>query len=215
MNLVASALTATFLVAALTIEWRVTERAPPSAAGQRCQGNTRLLQLADLVYLPKANYRTTGLDRSTRLIMVGSSFAGVLLAWAVAAALPSTVLIPPAVAIGIGAVAMGCGAGLRIWSIKVLGKNFSRVVEIQTHHELIVTGPYRLIRNPAYSGGILVYLGIGVMTCSWAGALVALAIPLAGRVPRVLVEEQALRVRFGRQYGDYMKRTTRFIPWVV
>jgi protein-S-isoprenylcysteine O-methyltransferase Ste14 len=215
VNPVASALVATFLVAAITIEWWVTERAVGPTASQRHSKNTKLLQIADLVYLPKTDHIATGLDRSTRFILVGSSFGGVLLAWGVAAALPSAALIPPATAIVIGMIVMGSGASLRIWSIKRLGKNFSRVVEIQTQHELICTGPYRLIRNPAYCGGILVFLGIGIVTGNWVSALLAVIVPLAGRVPRVLAEEQALKATFGHEYTDYMERTTRFIPWIV
>ena len=86
------------------------------------------------------------------------------------------------------------------------------LVEIQTDHRLIETGPYRRIRHPGYLGGLLVLLGVGIATANWL-AIVGLMVPvLAAFLWRIRVEEEALRGEFGRQFDSYAGRTCRLVP---
>src|SRR6266498_1396694 len=47
------------------------------------------------------------------------------------------------------------GSTLRIYSIQTLGHYFTCNVEILKDHKLVTTGPYKYIRHPSYSGGIM------------------------------------------------------------
>src|SRR3954447_20680156 len=47
------------------------------------------------------------------------------------------------------------GIALAIWARSHLGSNWSARVSIRAGHELIQSGPYRLIRHPIYTGMIL------------------------------------------------------------
>src|SRR5215472_17613679 len=57
----------------------------------------------------------------------------------------------------------GIGFGLAIWARRELGKNWSAIVSIREGHELIMSGPYRFIRHPIYSGILLAVAGTGLL----------------------------------------------------
>ena len=78
--------------------------------------------------------------------------------------------------------------------------------------ELVITGPYRYVRNPIYVGALSLFLGHFLWFGYWAlltYAVVAL-IGVHGFV--VLYEEPALKKRFGAAYEDYLKQVPRWIP---
>jgi protein-S-isoprenylcysteine O-methyltransferase Ste14 len=73
-------------------------------------------------------------------------------------------------------------------------------------------GPYRLVRNPMYIGGVSMLLGLGLYLTSVAMALFALMALLLIHTFVVLVEEPGLRKRFGQKYEDYCHAVPRWIP---
>src|SRR5271157_3227762 len=73
-------------------------------------------------------------------------------------------------------------------------------------------GPYRLVRNPMYVGGVTTLLGWGLCIRSVAMVLYALVVFLLVHTFVVLVEEPGLRKRFGQEYQDYCKRVPRWVP---
>jgi protein-S-isoprenylcysteine O-methyltransferase Ste14 len=58
-------------------------------------------------------------------------------------------------------------------------------------------------------------LGIGSALGNWAGLLVLVAAVTIAYGYRVSVEERALVAVLGDRYRAYMRRTTRFVPFVV
>jgi len=76
---------------------------------------------------------------------------------------------------------------------------------------LVLTGPYRLTRNPMYLGLALLYLGISL----WVNTVwPLLALPLVLLVIHFGVvrrEEAYLERRFGEQYRAYRARVRRWI----
>ena len=106
------------------------------------------------------------------------------------------------------------GVALRWSSIFYLGRFFTVDVAIAQQHELIDTGPYRLIRHPSYTGALLTFVGFGLALGSWL-ALLCLILPItAAFLWRVRVEEQALTEALGDAYREYMLRTKRLVPFV-
>jgi len=73
-------------------------------------------------------------------------------------------------------------------------------------------GPYRLVRNPMYVGGISMLLGLGLYLRSISMALFALVAFLLIHTFVVLAEEPGLRKRFGHEYEDYCRTVPRWIP---
>ncbi len=73
-------------------------------------------------------------------------------------------------------------------------------------------GPYRLVRNPMYIGGVSMLLGWGLYLKSVSMVLYGLAVFLLIHTFVVLVEEPGLRKRFGQPYEDYCHAVPRWIP---
>src|SRR3982074_818405 len=44
------------------------------------------------------------------------------------------------------------GVAFAIWAIATLGRHYDLELEIHRDHELVRTGPYRLVRHPVYTG---------------------------------------------------------------
>ena len=77
---------------------------------------------------------------------------------------------------------------------------------------LVVTGPYRWVRNPMAIGGVGQSLGVALMVGSW----IALLIPLAGAVVWSTwmrpAEERFLVATFGADYLRYRERVGLWVP---
>lgn len=78
--------------------------------------------------------------------------------------------------------------------------------------DLVITGPYRYVRNPMYVAVLAVILGQGLLLGNVRvlgyGALVWLACHLFV----VAYEEPTLRASFGAQYEDFCGAVPRWIP---
>jgi protein-S-isoprenylcysteine O-methyltransferase Ste14 len=157
----------------------------------------------------------TPTDQGSRLRIGISLWSGVFGAFLVAWAVPST-QIPSSgwpVLLG-GLVLMWGGIALRIWAVRTLGPLFRTVVMIHANHQLIRTGPYRLIRHPSYAGSLLTLAGLGLALGNWLSLLVAVLGALVGFTRRIQIEEAALQARFGDTYTAYARRTWRLVPLI-
>lgn len=77
---------------------------------------------------------------------------------------------------------------------------------------LVVSGPYRWVRNPMISGVILVLCGEAALLRSVPHALWAASFAALNAVYIPLIEEPGLRRRFGAAYADYCAQVPRFVP---
>lgn len=76
---------------------------------------------------------------------------------------------------------------------------------------LVITGPYRYVRNPLYDTDMAVILGAMLLTLKW-GLSVLLIAYLLQLGMQLYLEERELRVRFGRAYERYCRLVPRFVP---
>jgi protein-S-isoprenylcysteine O-methyltransferase Ste14 len=106
------------------------------------------------------------------------------------------------------------GLALRLWAILTLGALFRRTVHLQEGHRMITSGPYRIVRNPAYLGSLLALIGVGLGLGSWLSALVLAIAGLLGFGRRIHVEDAALTRQFGDEHAAYRKRKAALIPFV-
>jgi protein-S-isoprenylcysteine O-methyltransferase Ste14 len=104
------------------------------------------------------------------------------------------------------------GSLLRNWALLSLGKFFSRVVEIESEHRIITSGPYRWLRHPAYTGMLLINVGVLMAIGTWLGSLIALILILAATLYRIRVEENLLIETFKDEYRRYMAHTWLLFP---
>jgi protein-S-isoprenylcysteine O-methyltransferase len=106
------------------------------------------------------------------------------------------------------------GILLRVWSVLTLGRHFRTVVHILDDHKLVTSGPYRVLRHPSYTGGLMTLMGIGMAFGNWISLAAATGSIFIGYGVRILIEEAALKKHFGEAWAAHKKRTWAFIPFV-
>jgi protein-S-isoprenylcysteine O-methyltransferase Ste14 len=77
--------------------------------------------------------------------------------------------------------------------------------------KLVVSGPYRYVRNPLYDTDMTLILGTALLTRNW-GLVLLLAAYVAQLVMQLRLEERELRARFGAAYTRYCRMVPRFLP---
>lgn len=112
----------------------------------------------------------------------------------------------------LGLILMFFGITLREYAIITLGKSFTVRVETNKNRKITKNGPYRYIRHPSYTGGLLTAIGIPLATGTWVGAILTFIIMMLVYNYRINVEEKALIESFGRKYLEYMKNTWKLFP---
>ena len=105
------------------------------------------------------------------------------------------------------------GAAFNRWARAELGNNYRSQLTIVHDHEVINSGPYRLVRHPMYTGATLICLGCALAVDAWPASL-AWALPAASLVHRVQVEEQLLRSALGHRYEHFADSRARLAPGV-
>ena len=102
------------------------------------------------------------------------------------------------------------GIGLVAWAALWFHRKRTTIEPRERPVRLIVEGPFRINRNPIYTGMWLLLLGWGV----WLGAVSALVPPLLfpSLIARRFIagEEASLREAFGAEADRYIARTRRW-----
>ncbi|HYA31239.1 MAG TPA: isoprenylcysteine carboxylmethyltransferase family protein [Thermodesulfovibrionales bacterium] len=115
----------------------------------------------------------------------------------------------------IGIILTFIGLGFSTWARLHLGKNWSSMVEVKVGHRLVRTGPYRIVRNPMYTGFIISFVGAAIAFGQVLGFIV-LTIVFVSIWVKIKAEEKILLEKFGVEYMQYKKDVrAAIIPWVV
>jgi protein-S-isoprenylcysteine O-methyltransferase Ste14 len=117
--------------------------------------------------------------------------------------------------IGMAAVAVTlAGMLFAVWARISLGRNWSSVPTIKEEHQLIRSGPYRLVRHPIYSGFLVAMFGTFLANGRVSGALSVILLWFAWTAKSRIEEEFMLRT-FGSDYEDYRHTTGALFPRVL
>lgn len=116
--------------------------------------------------------------------------------------------------LALGLAVFAAGLALRAWAVRELGRFFRFTVVVQADHQVVDSGPYRLIRHPSYTGLLMAALGLGISLGTWLSIPLCLAPPLVGFSIRLAHEERVLANELGEPYRAYMRRTWRLVPGV-
>ncbi|MFT4152469.1 methyltransferase family protein [Parafilimonas sp.] len=115
----------------------------------------------------------------------------------------------------IGVVFIILGIWIRVWAIMQLGNFFTPTVQIKEGHDLIILGPYAIVRHPSYLGAFLCITSGALILDSFVGYLIACIAMGIAYYFRIKVEEQKLIAYFGESYITYKKRTKAIIPFIL
>jgi len=114
----------------------------------------------------------------------------------------------------LGLAATICGCAFAIWARACLGSNWSAIATVKQNHELIVRGPYAVVRHPIYSGLLLALAG----TATAVGeirAFIGLGLAFIAFFLKSAAEEQFMREEFSGEYARYSQRVRRLIPFIL
>jgi protein-S-isoprenylcysteine O-methyltransferase Ste14 len=115
----------------------------------------------------------------------------------------------------IGLLLIVLGSLLRRYCFRTLGEYFTGDVRATPGQTVISSGPYRWVRHPSYTAGMMMFIGIGLALGSWASFALLTIATIATYSYRVAVEERALLEAIGEPYRSYMKGRKRFVPYIV
>ena len=132
-----------------------------------------------------------------------------------------------------GCAMMTTGAIIRLVCYRALGRFFTWELTLTKDQHLVTTGPYSIVRHPAYAGSwllsigsVLMHLGPGgwlyecvsghplsnTMMAAWGILRVTVAVILTTRVNR---EDEVLRKEFGEEWKAWARRTPyKLIPFL-
>jgi len=116
--------------------------------------------------------------------------------------------------LAVALLVLWAGVALRLWAIRVLGRFFRGVVHIQQDHQVVRDGPYRVLRHPAYTGGLVAVFGLALASDNLLSVVALFGCVLAGVLYRIRVEERVLVSALGEAYTGYAATTFRLVPGV-
>lgn len=106
------------------------------------------------------------------------------------------------------------GMVFRLWAVLTLGRFFRTMVRVHDDHQLITSGPYRVLRHPSYTGAMLTLAGFGLAMGNWLSLALAISLPLIAFLRRIQVEEAALAGRFGDTFAAQKRRSWALVPFI-
>ena len=102
------------------------------------------------------------------------------------------------------------GVCIRIWATKNIGKRIPWMKK--KGKELVKTGPYAIVRNPLYSGNILITTGLSFISeLVWIIPFIFFYFFTLYHLIAIY-EEKKLLERWGDNYRDYLNDVPRWIP---
>jgi protein-S-isoprenylcysteine O-methyltransferase Ste14 len=115
----------------------------------------------------------------------------------------------------VGVVTIGVGVA-SVWfclaAAQTLGKQWALVARVVEGHELVMEGPYGIVRNPIYLAMFGMLIATGLAVSSWQGFILGTIVFLAGNEIRIRTEEKLLRGAFGVKFEEYERRVPAFLP---
>ncbi len=151
-----------------------------------------------------------------RAITWATLFVGFLLVFLPARILSWSGIVAP-VSIGAaqvaGVIVAASGAALALWCIVtfiVIGRGTP--APFDPPRDLVVAGPYRMVRNPMYIGAGLALAGAALFYESMALLAYAVAFTFITHLFVMMYEEPTLRATFGASYDRYCQQVHRWWP---
>ena len=109
----------------------------------------------------------------------------------------------------LGLLLFAAGLSFIFWGMYTLRK-----AVFVPENKLVAAGPFKVVRHPMYSGGIIGAFGLAVFGGSLLGAVYsfALAVVLSHIAD---AEEEELRARFGKEYLEYAGKVPKLLPHML
>ena len=96
-------------------------------------------------------------------------------------------------------------------SIGLFRRKQTSMIPIRPATTLVITGPYKMTRNPMYVGLALLTVAFALFLNTWWPMLLLVPTLLAAQRFVIVPEENYLRRRFGVEYDGYARRVRRWL----
>ncbi|MDH6109650.1 protein-S-isoprenylcysteine O-methyltransferase Ste14 [Kitasatospora sp. MAP12-15] len=174
------------------------------------------LWIAAEVVMQWRQYRSGGKAVRTEwrsLAVIGVAAAvGEVLAVLALSALPGADFGGRTATLAAALLVLWAGVGFRLWAIRSLGRFFRGVVHVQADHQVVQSGPYRVLRHPSYTGVLVAILGTALTFGNVASIVLLTGCNALGVLYRIRVEEAVLNAELGDAYREYAGKTARLVP---
>jgi protein-S-isoprenylcysteine O-methyltransferase Ste14 len=115
---------------------------------------------------------------------------------------------------GVFLIAQMSGFILSLWAVVIMRPGYFNIQpEVKPNASFINSGPYRLIRNPMYTG-LIVFFGSGILSSFQNMKFVVFVILVIVLIFKIRLEEKFLENRFGSTYLLYKSKTYRLLPFL-
>jgi protein-S-isoprenylcysteine O-methyltransferase len=109
-------------------------------------------------------------------------------------------------------VGMIAGLTLRTWAILTLGRYFTWYITVYDDHRVIRSGPFRLIRHPAYCGAWILFVSTMLFLHAWVGTVLSMGFQLYAYIRRIRYEEAMMIDKLGDSYRRYIGEVKALVP---
>ena len=153
-----------------------------------------------------------------RALAYSSLFVALLLVYLPARLLsPAGIARPAAMGAAqlLGLMLVTAGAAFTLWAVvsfALVGRGTP--APFDPPRRLVISGPYRWVRNPIYLGAGVAMAGASLYYGSWGLLVYDSVFLLATHVLVIGYEEPALGKEFGEEYQAYRARVRRWVPGI-
>ena len=105
------------------------------------------------------------------------------------------------------------GVALRIWSLKEIGRFYDPGIVVKADHQMVHTGPYRVLRHPLHMGTILQITGLASFAPVWLALPAVVASILLGLYLN-RTEDRTHSQQLGSAFVSYYLKTWDIIDLI-
>ena len=164
-----------------------------------------VLWLAPLLFAHRGSGPLVQVDRRARWGLALQCIAYALL-------FPESDAAPPFWRTFASLLFFGLAALLSFTSVRALGRHLRFDAAIGERHQLVSSGPYRVVRHPIYASMLCLLLGAGFLLCPIWRMPAALILFIIGTEIRVRIEDRLLSSRFGATFQEFKRRAPAYVP---
>jgi protein-S-isoprenylcysteine O-methyltransferase Ste14 len=109
---------------------------------------------------------------------------------------------------------LGLAALLSWTGAHALGRQWRIDAALNKDHELVRSGPYRVVRHPIYTSMLCLLLGTGFLVTPLLMLVLSVVLFMIGTEIRVRIEDALLASNFGEEFQKYKRSVPSYIPFL-